>query len=104
MKGERLMAGESSFFEQVWLGILSIFGVHLMWTNHFDKVQNEKDHVDLWNKKADKEMMSVIVEEMRSSREERQREAREDRQARTQEIEGLRNLILNRHHNSRSQD
>ncbi len=104
MKGERLMAGESSFFEQVWLGILSIFGVHLMWTNHFDKVQNEKDHVDLWNKKADKEMLSVIVEEMRSSREERQREAREDRQARTQEIEGLRNLIINRPHNSRSRD
>jgi hypothetical protein len=96
MKGERLMAGESSFFEQAWLGILSLFGVHMLWTSHFDKVQNEKDHVDLWNKKADKEVLTLVLEEMRSSREERQREAREDRTAQVTRDEALRRLILDR--------
>lgn len=75
-----------------------------MWTNHFDKVQNEKDHVDLWNKKADKEVLTLVLEEMRSSREERQREAREDRQAQAARDEALRGLILDQTRDARRKD
>jgi len=103
MKGGLVDAG-SSFFEQVWLGVLTLFGGHLMWTNHFDKVQNEKDHSDLWAQKVDKDVVTLLLEEMRSSREERQRESREDRLTHSQDIQGLRDLIERRTNHSHKQD